>query len=63
MVDTIRKEYYGTTKEDLQELKQELLKKKNVSQEEIKLMDTIPFIVQNAEELKRSIQRKKNFRP
>lgn len=63
MVNTIRKEYYGTTKEDLQELKQELLKKKNVSQEEIKLMDTIPFIVQNAEELKRSIQRKKNFRP
>lgn len=63
MVDTIRKEYYGTTKEDLQELKQELLKNKNVSQEEIKLMDTIPFIVQNAEELKRSIQRKKNFRP
>lgn len=60
-VSTIKNEFAGYTEEELKSLKVELLKNKRFDNKylksTIKLIDEIPFIVQNEEELKRILKK------
>lgn len=62
-LDTIGTEFYAYKKEDLQELKKELLQNKafenRYRKTTVDLMNNIPFIVENKEELQRNLKKKK----
>ena len=63
-LETIESEFYASKKEDLQALKRELLQTKRFKNRYLKttidLMNQIPFVVENKEELQRNLEKKYN---
>lgn len=55
--ETIAKDFYGYTKEELISIKKEL-QQRNVLKDNLKLIDNIPLIVENQEKLKRILRKK-----